>query len=44
MNDDLTKLNLGFEHSKLLRTKMNLKIYEIEWRGDENGHENPIYS
>ena len=40
VNDNLTKLNFRFERSKLLRTKLNLKIDEIEWRGDENGREN----
>ena len=43
MNDNLTKLNLRFERSKLLRTKIELKIDEIEWRGDENGRENLYY-
>ena len=30
MNDNLTKLNLGFEGSKLLRTKLNVKIDELK--------------
>ena len=34
INDNLTKLNLGFERSKLLRDKIGLKIDDIEWRGD----------
>ena len=44
MNDNLTKLNLRFERSKLtpdeIELKIELKIHEIECRGDENGREN----
>ena len=29
MNDNLTKLNLGFERSKLLRTKLNCKLMKL---------------
>ena len=42
MNDNLTKINLVFEHSiqKASLNKIELKIYENEWRGDENGRGN----
>ena len=29
MNDNLTKLNLGFERIKLLRTKLNWKLVKL---------------
>ena len=36
----MTKLNLGFERRKFLRTKVNWKLMKLNWRGDENGREN----